>query len=68
LQIAVANEVFAPSAEELTLAERQIAAFDEAVAAGQGVAVVDGRIVENLHVASARALLARAGAIAAMEH
>ncbi len=50
------------------VAERQIAAFDEAVAAGQGVAVVDGRIVENLHVASARALLARAGAIAAMEH
>jgi (3S)-malyl-CoA thioesterase len=67
-QIAVANEVFAPSAQELALAERQIAAFDEAVAAGQGVAVVDGRIVENLHVASARALLARAGAIAAMEH
>jgi (3S)-malyl-CoA thioesterase len=67
-QIAVANEVFAPSVEELALAERQIAAFDEAVAAGQGVAVVDGRIVENLHVASARALLARAGAIAAMEH
>lgn len=67
-QIAVANEVFAPSGEELALAERQIAAFDEAVAAGQGVAVVDGRIVENLHVASARALLARAGAIAAMEH
>jgi (3S)-malyl-CoA thioesterase len=67
-QIAVANEVFAPSAEELALAERQIAAFDEAVAAGQGVAVVDGRIVENLHVASARALIARARAIAAMEH
>ena len=40
--------------EELALAQRQIAAFDEAVAAGQGVAVVDGRIVENLHVASAR--------------
>jgi (3S)-malyl-CoA thioesterase len=67
-QIAVANEIFAPGAEELALAERQIAAFDEAVAAGQGVAVVDGRIVENLHVASARVLLARAGAIAAMEH
>ncbi len=65
-QIAMANEVFAPSAEELALAERQIAAFDEAVAAGQGVAVVDGRIVENLHVAAARALIARAAAIAAM--
>ena len=65
-QIEVANAVFAPSPEEIALAERQIAAFDEAVAAGQGVAVVDGKIVENLHVASARALLARAEAIAAM--
>jgi (3S)-malyl-CoA thioesterase len=65
-QIDVANAVFAPSPDEVALAERQIAAFDAAVAAGQGVAVVDGKIVENLHVASARALLARAGAIAAM--
>jgi (3S)-malyl-CoA thioesterase len=65
-QIAIANAVFAPSGAELQLAERQIAAFDEALAAGQGVAVVDGKIVENLHVASARALLARAEAIAAM--
>jgi (3S)-malyl-CoA thioesterase len=67
-QIDVANAVFAPSPDELALAERQIAAFDAAVAAGQGVAVVDGKIVENLHVASARVLLARAGAIAAMEN
>jgi (3S)-malyl-CoA thioesterase len=59
--------VFAPSEAEVALAERQIAAFDEALAAGQGVAVLDGKIVENLHVASARAILARAGAIAAME-
>jgi (3S)-malyl-CoA thioesterase len=66
-QIGVANEVFAPSEAEVELARRQIAAFDEAVAAGQGVAVVDGRIVENLHVASARALIARAEAIAVME-
>ncbi len=62
-QIAVANEVFAPSAGEIALAERQIAAYEEAAAAGQGVAVVDGRIVENLHVATARATLARAAAI-----
>ena len=65
-QIDIANEVFAPSSAEIELAQRQIAAFDAAVAAGQGVAVVDGKIVENLHVASARALLARAEAIAAM--
>ena len=41
-----------------------IAAFDEAKAQGKGVAVVDGRIVENLHVETARATLAMAEAIA----
>ena len=65
-QIAIANEVFAPSAEEIALAERQIAAYEEAAAAGQGVAVVDGRIVENLHVVTARDTLARAAAIREM--
>lgn len=65
-QVAVVNEVFAPSAEELDLARRQIAAFAEARAAGQGVAVLDGRIVENLHVAGAERLIAQAEAIAAL--
>ncbi|RME16821.1 MAG: CoA ester lyase [Alphaproteobacteria bacterium] len=65
-QIAIANEVFAPGEEELALARRQIAAFEEAQASGQGVAVVDGKIVENLHVATAKALIAKAEAIAAM--
>jgi (3S)-malyl-CoA thioesterase len=60
-QIDIANDVFAPSEAEVALAERQIAAFDAAVAAGQGVAVVDGKIVENLHVASARARFPRSG-------
>lgn len=66
-QIAVANEVFAPTGEEVDLARRQIEAFEAAEAEGQGVAVVDGRIVENLHVATARATLAKAAAIAALE-
>jgi (3S)-malyl-CoA thioesterase len=63
-QLAIANAAFAPSVAEIDLSRRQIAAFEEAQAAGHGVAVVDGRIVENLHVATARALLARAEAIA----
>ncbi|MDP5360256.1 MAG: CoA ester lyase, partial [Paracoccaceae bacterium] len=50
------------------LARRQIAAFEAAVAEGQGVAVVDGRIVENLHIVTARATLAKAEAIAALEN
>ncbi len=66
-QLAIANAVFAPSEAEVDLARRQIAAFDEAEAEGKGVAVVDGRIVENLHVETARATLAKAEAIAAME-
>jgi (3S)-malyl-CoA thioesterase len=65
-QLEIANAAFAPSETEIDLALRQIAAFEEAEAAGQGVAVVDGRIVENLHVATARRTIARAEAIAAL--
>ncbi len=66
-QIAAANAAFAPAAAEIALARRQIAAHAEAVARGEGVAVLDGRIVENLHVAAAERLLLRAAAIAARE-
>ena len=64
-QVAVCNEAFSPSAEEIDLAERQIAAFEETEASGQGVAVVDGKIVENLHVETARKILALAEAVSA---
>jgi (3S)-malyl-CoA thioesterase len=66
-QIAGANAAFAPAVSEVELARRQIAAFERALAAGQGIAVLDDRIVENLHVAAARATLAKVAAIAAME-
>ena len=66
-QLAIANEIFGPSEDEIATARRQIEAFDEAMAAGQGVAVLDGRIVENLHVEMAKALLNKAQAIAEME-
>lgn len=65
-QVDVANEAFAPSADEIDVARRQIAAFEATEAAGQGVAVVDGKIVENLHVVTAREILAKADAIAAL--
>ena len=65
-QVDVANHAFGPGEEEIDLSRRQIAAFEEAEASGQGVAVVDGRIVENLHVATAREILAKADAIAAL--
>jgi (3S)-malyl-CoA thioesterase len=66
-QIAAANAAFAPGAAEVELARRQIDAFERALAAGQGIAVLDDRIVENLHVAAARATLAKVEAITAME-
>lgn len=62
-QLEICNAAFAPSAEEVDLARRQIAAFNAAQAEGQGVAVLDGRIVENLHVVTAQAVLAKAAAI-----
>ncbi len=65
-QLDVANAAFAPSEAEITLAQRQIEAFTAAEANGQGVAVVDGKIVENLHIVTAQATLAIAAAIAAM--
>ena len=65
-QLAIANAAFAPTEAEITLAQRQIEAFTAAKAAGQGVAVVDGKIVENLHIVTAEATLAKAAAIAAM--
>lgn len=64
-QIAIANEVFAPSAAEVDLARRQIEAYAGAERAGKGVAVVDGKIVEKLHVVAAERILSRAEAIAA---
>jgi len=65
-QLAIANAAFAPSEAEIDLARRQIAAFDDATAKGLGVAVVDGQIVENLHIVTARQMLAKAAAIAAL--
>ncbi|MFZ1467717.1 MAG: CoA ester lyase [Paracoccaceae bacterium] len=65
-QLDIANAAFAPSEAEVELAQRQIAAYDAARAAGHGVAVVDGRIVENLHIQTAQATLDRVQAIAEM--
>ena len=64
-QVDVTNTAFSPSEAEVELARRQIEAFNEVEASGQGVAVVDGKIVENLHVATARDTLAKVEAIAA---
>ncbi|MDB6452367.1 HpcH/HpaI aldolase/citrate lyase family protein [Falsirhodobacter sp. 20TX0035] len=62
-QLEVVNEIFRPSAAEVDLARRQIAAHAAAEREGSAIAVVDGRIVEALHVAMARRTLALNDAI-----
>jgi citrate lyase subunit beta/citryl-CoA lyase len=63
--IAGANSAFGPTAEEVAMAKRIIAAHAEALKKGQGVAVVNGKLVEQLHVESAKRTVALAEAIAA---
>ena len=65
-QVEPCNEVFAPSPAEVEQARAVIAAFESAQAEGRGVATLDGRLIENLHVDTARKVLATADAIAAL--
>ena len=62
-QVEPCNEIFAPSAAELELAARIVAAFRQAQADGKAVVTVDGRMIENLHVEQAERALAMAAAI-----
>jgi citrate lyase subunit beta/citryl-CoA lyase len=62
-----ANAAFGPSAGELAHARRVIAAHAEALAQGKGIVVLEGKLIENLHVAAAQRLVALAEAIAERE-
>jgi citrate lyase subunit beta/citryl-CoA lyase len=64
--IDAANRVFAPAEKDVEWSKKIIAAHAEASAAGKGVVVVDGKLVENLHVENARRIVALADQIAAM--
>jgi citrate lyase subunit beta/citryl-CoA lyase len=64
-QVEPANDVWAPSDDEIDFSRRVIEAFETADAEAKGVVTVDGRMVENLHVDNARRILATAEAIAA---
>src|SRR5687767_4886602 len=66
-QLAGANAAFGPSAEEIAGARRVIDVHDAATAAGKSVAVLDGRLIENLHAAEAHRVVALAEAIEALE-
>jgi citrate lyase subunit beta/citryl-CoA lyase len=66
-QVDPCNAAFAPAPDEVELAGRIIAAFDEAQSEGRGVVTVDGRMIENLHVDEARRVLAIGQAIADLD-
>ncbi|MHA1113059.1 MAG: HpcH/HpaI aldolase/citrate lyase family protein [Alphaproteobacteria bacterium] len=65
--IGAANAAFAPDADEIAWARKIIAAHEAAAAEGKGVVVVDGKLVEILHVIEARRAVALADAIAELE-
>jgi citrate lyase subunit beta/citryl-CoA lyase len=63
-QIAVANEIFAPSPEEVENARTIVAAFERPENAGKGAINLNGRMVERLHAEMARRTLMLAEVIA----
>ena len=64
-QIATANEVFAPSDKDIERANKIMTAWNEALTRGDGLCVLDGKVVENLHAGEAGRILALHEAIRA---
>lgn len=64
--IALANTVFGPTAHEVGEAEAIIDAFEQAVAEGKNLVVLNGKLVESLHVDNAKRILALARMIEEM--
>lgn len=65
-QVEPCNTTFAPTPDEIALAQEVIAAFEAAQREGRGVVTVNGRMIENLHVEQAQRVLAVAEAIGAL--
>jgi citrate lyase subunit beta/citryl-CoA lyase len=63
-QIDAANQAFGPTVPEIAWARRVVAAHAEARRNGQGIVLLDGRLIENLHVDDAHRVIALADAIA----
>ena len=62
-QVPIANEVYAPTADEIARAERNVAAYRDAEANGRGAVGVNGVLVDAAHVKMAEQTLARAALI-----
>ena len=58
-QVAAANRVYSPTADEIALAKEIVAAFDAALREGRGAFALHGRMIDAPVVDQARATLAR---------
>ncbi|MEI2766137.1 MAG: CoA ester lyase [Dermatophilaceae bacterium] len=65
-QVEPCNRIYAPSDEQVDHARGLIAAFEQALAERKGVATYQGKMIENLHVDTARKVLATREAIDAL--
>jgi malyl-CoA/(S)-citramalyl-CoA lyase len=63
-QIELANQVFTPSAGEVTKAKRIIEAMAQAAREGRGAVSLDGRLIDIASIRMAQALIAKADSIA----
>ncbi|WP_420569298.1 L-malyl-CoA/beta-methylmalyl-CoA lyase [Thalassovita sp.] len=63
-QIALANEVFTPSEEDVTEAREILAAMEQAKANGEGATVYKGRLVDIASIKQAEVIVAQAELIA----
>jgi citrate lyase beta subunit len=59
VQLAAANAVFSPTAEEVAHAERIVGAYDAAVAQGRGAVSLDGRMIDAANIRMAQVVLER---------
>ncbi len=65
-QLVYCNEAYTPKATEVAQAKEVISAFEKAGAEGRGNVVVNGRLIEQMHVVAARRMVALDEAIRKM--
>jgi citrate lyase subunit beta / citryl-CoA lyase len=66
-QLAILNEEYRPSPDEVAAAERAVAAYDAATAAGVGAIELDGKMIDVPVIERAKHVLARHRAVLARE-
>ena len=62
-QITLANAIFGPSPADIQEAKERITAYEAAIQSGAGIAVLNGKLVEELHIQDAKRILGLANSI-----